>query len=68
MINQLPERPWHLIEHQESFEIQDADDFHIAFIYFDVTGDQVSRKVRRRITKDQARAVAEHLLAIGARD
>lgn len=56
--------PLRVIEHTESFAIEDAAGTSIAYVYYD-DGDAVRRAVRKRLTKEQARQVAERIRALG---
>lgn len=58
----LPKGPYTLVEHDESFGIRVQDGVTIAYVYFDTGTDPVSRSVRKRMTKEQARAVVETIM------
>ncbi|MFG1246820.1 hypothetical protein [Xanthobacter flavus] len=66
-MSHLPRGPYKVVDHAESFEVVDADGYNIAYVYFDLTNDEVSRRVRRRLTKAQSRAIVECLLSAGCR-
>lgn len=52
--------PWKIIEHRESFEIQDATGtLHLAYIYFE---DEPQRRSNlNRLTREEARRVAVNI-------
>ena len=57
------EPPWQIIEHSESFEVQDATgSIKIAFIYFE--DEPGRRRDTKRLTRDEARRVAVHIARI----
>jgi len=51
--------PWRIIEHAESFEIQDAAGHKIAHVYFEDS--QARRDTMNRLTSDEARRVASNI-------
>ncbi|PIO98602.1 hypothetical protein [Pleomorphomonas carboxyditropha] len=55
--------PWPIIEHKESFEVQDASgSITIAFVYFE---DEPGRqRATHRLSRDEARRVASHIARI----
>jgi len=58
-------RPWIIVEHDESFEIQAANGVCVAYLYFD-EGDPVRQAVRKRMDRASALAVAKAVAKIGA--
>lgn len=51
--------PWPIIEHAESFEVQDAEGKKIAYIYFE---DEPQRRSNlNRLTREEARRVAVNI-------
>ena len=58
-------RPWTIIEHQESFEIQSSSGISVAYVYFD-EGDPIRQAVRKRMDRASALAVAKAIAKIGA--
>lgn len=61
----IPPGHYLIAEHVESFGVLSCDGTMIAYVYFDVGTDEVSRKLRKRMTKEEARIVAEKIKAIG---
>jgi hypothetical protein len=57
-------KPWRLLEHDESFEIQDAAQRTLAFVYF--TDDPTRATFMRRLSKANARTMAEQILRLPA--
>jgi hypothetical protein len=55
-------KPWQLIEHAESFEVQDSADRTLAFVYF--SDDPNRRNFMRRLSKDDARRMAQQILRL----
>ncbi|OKO67485.1 hypothetical protein [Bradyrhizobium sp. NAS96.2] len=55
-------KPWRIVEHSESFEIQDAAEQHLAYVYFE--DEQTRRRFMRRLAKDDARKMAEQILRL----
>jgi hypothetical protein len=51
--------PWRIIEHADSFEIQDAIGHKIAYVYFE--DGQARRDMMNRLTSDEARRVASNI-------
>lgn len=50
--------PWAVRELQESFVVEDATGFPVAYTYFE-DGDAARRRDTRRMTKDEARRIAD---------
>lgn len=46
-------KPWKLVEHAESFEVQDSASRTLAFVYF--SDDATRRNFMRRLSKNDAR-------------
>lgn len=55
-------KPWKLLEHEESFEITDSAGRTLSFIYF--TDDPNRRNFMRRLSKDDARRMAQQILRL----
>jgi hypothetical protein len=55
-------KPWTIVEHSESFEVQDSAGRHLAYIYFE--DDHTRRDFMRRLTKHDARRMAEQILRL----
>lgn len=51
--------PWTVIEHEESFEVQDASGQNLAYVYYEDA--EQRRHVTGRLTKDEARRVAANI-------
>jgi hypothetical protein len=47
-------RPWKVIEHDESYEVQDAVGLPLASVYFE--NETIRQSSTRRLSKDEARA------------
>jgi hypothetical protein len=55
-------KPWQLIEHAESFEVQDSANRTLAFVYF---SDHPNRRnFMRRLSKDDARRMAKQIMRL----
>jgi len=55
--------PWRVVEHSESFDVQDATgSIHLAYVYFEDEAGR--RRDTKRLTKDEARRVAAHIARI----
>jgi hypothetical protein len=52
-------RPWKVIEHDESYEVQDAVGLPLASVYFE--NETVRQPSTRRLSKDEARRVAAQI-------
>jgi hypothetical protein len=52
-------RPWKVIEHDESYEVQDAVGLPLAFVYFE--NEATRQSSMRRLSKDEARRVAAQI-------
>jgi hypothetical protein len=48
-------RPWKVIEHDESYEVQDAVGLPLASVYFE--NETIRQSSTRRLSKDEARRV-----------
>lgn len=59
------QKPWVLIENAESFEITDANGFPLAYLYYDDDPSRNWASIRGKLTKDEARGVADLMLARG---
>lgn len=57
-------KPWRIVEHDESFEVQDAAERTLSFVYF--SDDPNRRNFMRRLSKDDARRMAEQILRLPA--
>lgn len=55
-------KPWKIVEHEESFEIQDAAGVHLCYVYF--TDDPIRRGMMKRLSKYDARRMAEQILQL----
>lgn len=51
-----------MIDHDESFEIQDAAGVHLAFVYY--SDDPNRRNFMDRLSKDNARRMAQQILRL----
>lgn len=56
-------KPWKLVEHSESFEVQDAAEVGLCFIYFE--DEPIRREMMKRLSKDDARRMATQIIAPG---
>jgi hypothetical protein len=52
-------RPWKVIEHDESYEVQDAVGLPLASVYFE--NETIHQSSTRRLSKDEARRVAAQI-------
>jgi hypothetical protein len=52
-------RPWNVIEHDESYEIQDAVGLSLASVYFE--NETIRQSSTRRLSKDEARRIAAQI-------
>jgi hypothetical protein len=52
-------RPWKVIEHDESYEVQDAVGLPLASVYFE--NETIRQPSTRRLSKDEARRVAAQI-------
>ena len=55
-------KPWKLLEDDESFEVQDSAGRSLAFVYF--SDDPNRRNFMRRLSKDDARRMAQQILRL----
>ena len=58
----MPDRfptPWNIKPHEESWEIRDANDFTVAYVYF--AGRSVVGTNPDRLTREQARRIAANI-------
>lgn len=55
-------KPWKLIDHDESFEVQDSASRTLAFVYF--TDDPNRANFMRRLSKDDARRMAQQIMRL----
>lgn len=55
-------KPWNLVEHDESFEVQDSAARTLAFVYF--SDDPNRRNFMRRLSKADARRMAQQILRL----
>jgi hypothetical protein len=51
--------PWQVIEHPESFEVQDATGQALAYVYFE--DEDGRRNAMKRLTPDEARRIASNI-------
>jgi hypothetical protein len=62
-MNALPRRrfmrPWKVIEHEESYEVQDAVGLPLASVHFE--NETIRQSSTRRLSKDEARRVAAQI-------
>lgn len=56
-------QPWTVKEHEESFEIVDADDNSLAYVYF-ADDKRNAYFIRMRLSKDDARRLATQIARI----
>lgn len=55
-------KPWRIVEHPESFEVQDSAERSLAFVYFE---DEATRRgFMRRLSKYDARRMGEQILRL----
>ena len=54
--------PWTAVELQESFRIEDAKSFPLAYVYF--ADDPERRSVNSRMSRDEARCIALNIAAL----
>jgi hypothetical protein len=52
-------RPWKVIKHDDSYEVQDAVGLSLASVYFD--DEKIPRSSARRLSKDEARRIAAQI-------
>jgi hypothetical protein len=52
-------RPWKVIEHDESYEVQDAVGLPLASVYFE--NETIQNSSKRLLSKDEARRVAAQI-------
>jgi len=57
----LPARPWQVIEHAESFEVQDANGQPLSFTYDEDEDEDGRRNAMKRLTRDEARRIATNI-------
>jgi hypothetical protein len=55
-------KPCTIVEHSESFEVQDSAGRQLAYVYFE--DDHTRRDFRKRLTKHDARRMAEQTLRL----
>jgi len=55
-------KPWKLVEHDESFEVQDSAKRTLAFVYF--ADDPNRANFMRRLSKDDARRMAQQIMRL----
>ena len=55
-------KPWKIVEHSESFEVQDSASRHLAYIYFE--DDHTRRDFMRRLTKHDAKRMADQIVRL----
>jgi hypothetical protein len=51
--------PWRVVEHDESFEIQDAMGQNLSWVYFE--DEETRRQAMGRLTRDEARRIAANI-------
>lgn len=51
-------KPWKVIENAESFEVTDANDLPLAYLYFEDDFKRNWAAIKGRLTKDEARRIA----------
>lgn len=51
-------KPWTVLENPESFVIQDANGFPLAYLYFEDDFKRNWASIKGRLTKDEARRIA----------
>ena len=52
-------RPWKVIEHDESYEVQDAVGLPLASVYFE--NEKTRQSSTRHLSKDEARRIAAQI-------
>jgi hypothetical protein len=55
-------KPWKLVESGESFQVQDAAGLTLAYVYFE--DEPTRRSFARRLSKDDARRMAQQILRL----
>jgi hypothetical protein len=55
-------KPWKLVDHDESFEIQDAAGVALAFIYYE--DEPIRRGMMKRLSKYDARRMAHQIMRL----
>jgi hypothetical protein len=55
-------KPWKLIEHPESFQVQDAAGVTLAFVYYE--NEPTRRRMTNRLSKDNARRMAQQIMRL----
>jgi hypothetical protein len=51
--------PWTVVEHNESFAVNDANGQNLAYVYFE---DEAQRRLStKRLTRDEARRIAANI-------
>lgn len=56
--------PWSVVEHRESFIVQDASGQGMAYVYF--AEDPARRQAAGRLSKDEARRIAANIAKLPA--
>lgn len=51
-------KPWTVVENTESFEVQDANGYPLAYLYFEDDFKRNWAVIKGRLTKDEARRIA----------
>ena len=52
-------KPWRAVRHEESYGVEDANGFHLAFVYFDDIQERAT--IRGRMSSDEARRIASNI-------
>ena len=52
--------PWRVVEHSESFVVEDANGRPLAYVYFE-DGEPLPRSLMNRLTSDEAWRVASNI-------
>lgn len=55
-------KPWKIVDHEESFEVQDAAGVALCFIYYE--DEPIRRGMMKRLSKYDARRMAEQILQL----
>ncbi|HWW46298.1 MAG TPA: hypothetical protein VNZ94_00465 [Xanthobacteraceae bacterium] len=62
MTERLP-KPWTIVEHSESFEVQASNGVGVAYVYFE--DEEIRRGLLKRMSKALALRVAKRIAAVG---
>jgi len=56
-------KPWIIVEHSESFEVQASNGVGVAYVYFE--DEEIRRGLLKRMSKALALRVAKRIAAVG---